>query len=105
MKTTLQTSELKQRHDSEPRAARRARSFPQTDHHYQSCRLSGGCGEPAKFDRSPFFQISNEYFADEAPRSFAVDAAVFSALVLTTILPIVNSVQAVATLLHHVPVL
>ena len=68
--------------------------------------MHGGCGTPAKFRGGiPFFQISNEYFAEEAPRSFAVDAGVFAALMLTALLPIVNGVQAVATLIHHLGVL
>ena len=71
----------------------------------RTCKLPGGCGEPVKFQGPSFFKISNDYFADEAPRSFAVEAVVFSALILTAILPIVNSAQAVATLIHHVGVL
>lgn len=67
--------------------------------------MLGGCGTPVKFHGPSFFEISNRYFADEAPRSFAVEAGVFAALILTAVLPIVNSVQAVATLIHHAGVL
>ncbi len=63
--------------------------------------MLGGCGTRVKFDGPSFFEISNRYFADEAPRSFAVEAGVFAALILTAVLPIVNSVQAVATLIHQ----
>jgi hypothetical protein len=66
--------------------------------------LLGGCGTPVKFHHPAFFEISNEYFAEEAPRGSAVDAAVFAALILTAILPIANGVQAVATLIHSVGV-
>jgi hypothetical protein len=105
MKTTVQTLDLKQRHESDRRVSRQGRNFPRPEQHYQSCQLAGNCGEPVKFQEPSFFEISNDYFADEAPRSFAVDAGVFSALILTALLPIVNSVQAVATLIHHVGVL
>jgi hypothetical protein len=105
MKTTIQILDLKQRHESDRRASRRERNFPQAEQHYQSCQLAGNCGEPVKFQEPSFFKISNDYFADEAPRGFAVDAVVFSALMLTVLLPIVNSVQAVATLIHYVGVL
>jgi hypothetical protein len=105
MKTTPQILDLNQRHGSDPRASRHGRTFPQTDQSYQSPTLLGSCGKPAKFDGPSFFEISNQYFADEAPRSFAVEAGVFAALILTAVLPIVNSVQAVATLIHNVGVL
>lgn len=105
MKTTAQIQDLNQRHASDPHASRRGRSFPQTDHSYQSSTLLGGCGKRVEFHGPSFLEISNRYFADEAPRSFAVEAGVFAALILTAVLPIVNSVQAVATLIHSVSVL
>ena len=105
MKTTPQILDLKKRHDSEPRALRHGRSFPRTDSRYQARTLPGNCGEPVSVHEPAFFEISNDYFADEAPRSFAMDAGVFATLMLTAILPIVNSVQAVATLIHNVGVL
>ena len=82
-----------------------ARGFPQIGHNYQSSQLVGSCGTPVKFDHPAFFEISNEYFAEEAARGFAVDAAVFAALIATALLPIVNGVQAVATLIHTLGVL
>ncbi|MEO6970155.1 MAG: hypothetical protein ABI217_04605 [Chthoniobacterales bacterium] len=105
MKTTTQILDHKQRHESDLRASRPGRNFPQIEQHYQTSKLPGSCGEPVKFQEPAFFKISNDYFADEAPRSFAVDAGVFAALILTALLPIVNSVQAVATLIHSVSVL
>ena len=102
MKTTPHIQNINQRHASEPRGSRAGRSFPQIEHNYQSPTLRGS---PAKFRGRSFYEISNKYFADEAPRSFAVDAAIFSALILTALLPIVNSVQAVATLIHSLGVL
>ena len=43
--------------------------------------------------------------AATAARSFLVDTGVFGALIATALLPIANSVQAVATLIHHLGVL
>ena len=105
MKTTPQILDLKQRHESDARASRHGRSFPQTDHHYQTCKMPGGCGEPVNFQGPAFFKISNDYFAEEEPRSFAIEAGIFAALLLTAILPIVNGVEAVATLIHSLGVL
>lgn len=105
MKTTPQILDRKERPSSDLRAARHGRTFPPTDHSYQSSTLSGSCGQPVKFHGPAFSEISSRYFADEEPRSFAVEAGIFAALILTTILPIVNSVQAVATLIDHIGVL
>ncbi len=105
MKNTPHILQLKRRYESDPRAARGQRSFPQTNHNYQSATKPGGCGTPVKFHRPAFSEISNEYFADEAARSFVVDAGVFAALMLASMLPIVNGVEAVATLIHSVGVL
>src|SRR4051794_9821888 len=106
MKTTPHIENPKQQNESDPRAQRRVRNFPRTTQGYQSATLVGNCGTPAKFCGEPaFFRLSNEYFAGEAARSFAADAGVFAALLLTTVLPIVNGVEAVATLIHYVGVL
>jgi len=106
MKTTPHIQNLKQRNESDPRTQRAGRTLPQVTQDYQSATLTGNCGTTAKFCGEPaFFRLSNEYFADEAARSFAADAGVFAALLLTAILPIVSGVDAIATLIHIVSVL
>ena len=105
MKTTPHIQQLDRRQKSDPRVARQGRSFPQTEQSYQSSQLLGVCGTPAKFHEPAFFEISSRYFAEEAPRNSVVDAGVFAALILTAMLPIVNGVQAVATLIHSLGVL
>lgn len=106
MNTTHQIQDLNQRHDANPRAERSGRSFPPINQNYQSATLHGTCGTPAKFrGGTPFFRISDQDFAEEAQRSFAMEAGIFAALILTTLLPIANSVQAIATLIHHLGVL
>jgi hypothetical protein len=97
--------QIDRRHESDPRTPRRGRTFPQTEQRYQSSRLLGVCGTPAKFHAPAFFEISNRYFAEEAPHNFAVDAGVFAALILTALLPIVNGVEAVSTLIRSLGVL
>lgn len=105
MKTTPHIQNLKQQNESDPRAQRRGQNFPHVTQNYQSATLTGNCGTPAKFCEPAFFRLSNEYFAEEAARSFAADAGVFAALLLTAILPIVSGVDAIATLIHIVGVL
>lgn len=104
MKTTLHLDQTHRRNLRDERTARR--SFPQIDHSYQSGTLQGACAAPAKFSRgSSFFRISNQYFAEEAPRNSLVDTGVFAALILSALLPIVNGVEAVAALIHTVGML
>ncbi len=105
MKNTPHTQNLSKRHQSENREDRNGQPLPEITHHFQASDFSGSCGKPAKFEHPAFSDISKDYFADEAPRGFAVDAALFAALIATALLPIVNSAQAVATLIHHIGVL
>jgi hypothetical protein len=105
MKNTPHIQEINRRHASEARSIDGTRSFPQMENHYRTSQLQGSCGTPATFHRPAFFEISNRYFAEEEARSFAVDAAVFAALIGTALLPIVNGVQAVATLIHTAGIL
>ena len=105
MKNIPHILQLNRRHESDSRHSRGGRNFPHTDQNYQTSKLLGGCGTPVEFHHPAFFEISNKYFAEEAARSFVVDTGVFAALILTTLLPIVNGVQAVATLIHSVGVL
>ena len=105
MKYTAHIQSADRRNEFNPRATRLGRTFPQTEQNYQSSQLLGACGTPAKFHRPAFFEISNRYFADEAQRSFAVDAGVFATLIVTAMLTIVNGIQAVAVLIHSMGVL
>ncbi len=105
MKTTLQIQNPDQRDESNPRAERHGAAFPQISHNYQGSQLAGRCGTPVKFQHPAFFEISNQYFADEGGRGFLIDAGVFAALILSAMLPIVNGVGAIATLIHTVGVL
>ena len=102
MKNTTHTLSQTKRHQSEQRILRTARSFPQVDHNLQGSCLSGACGAPAKFHSPAFSEISKDYFAEEEPRGFAVDTAVFAALIAAALLQIVNGGQAVAALIHSI---
>ncbi len=100
MKITSPIQTLKSRHESDPRSSRGAQRQPLPEQAYQNSQLLGSCGTPTKFHHPAFFELSKKYFADEAPRGFALEASVFATLILTALLPIVNGLQAVATLLH-----
>ncbi len=106
MKNTPQILPSNRRLESDPRASRRGRNFPPAHQNYQNDTLLGSCGTTAKFARGPsFFRISDDYFAHEAPRSSAIDAGVFAALIISAMLAIVNGVEAVSVLIRSVGVL
>lgn len=47
-----------------------------------------------------FRDLSGGYFNNEAPRAFATEAAVFGAILLTVIVPLINSASAVMHLVR-----
>jgi hypothetical protein len=102
MKDPTHTLNLTKRHQSEQRVVRNGRRLPHIEAHLHANTLTGGCGAAAKFERASFYKISNQYFAEEAPRSFAVETGVFAALIAMALLPIVNGIQAVAALIHTI---
>ncbi len=105
MKNTPHTQILSKRHESENRERTSSARCPEFNQHFQPAQFTGGCGIPAKFERPSFNDISKDYFATEEPRGFAVDAAVFAALIALAVLPIVNSIQAVAPFIQHLGLL
>ncbi|MBA3961853.1 MAG: hypothetical protein H0X40_08130 [Chthoniobacterales bacterium] len=104
MKNTLHTHNLSKRHQSEVRDGRNAARAFAIAPQFQANNFTGGCGKPVKFETA-FRDISKDYFAEEAPRGFAVEASLFAGLVAMALFPIVNSAQAVATLVHHLGLL
>lgn len=102
MKSTHQLPSIVRRHLSHDGKSRVGRSLPLVSQYYQTPVMHGGCGSPSKFRRPAFFQLSSDYFANEAPRGFAVEAVIFSALIFTAVLPIVNGVQAMVALAHNI---
>jgi hypothetical protein len=105
MKNTPHTQSLSKRHQTEARERQNGARFPEISASYQASSLPSTCGKPASFDSSAFSDISRDYFAAEEPRGFAVEAAVFAALIATALLPIVNGAQAVAALIQHTGIL
>jgi len=95
MKPTIQFIK-KSSHDL--RASRRSSSFPKTDYSLQAGAITGG-GRCFGSRRPSFRSISQDYFQNEAPYSFASEAALFSVIVMTAAVPILNSASA---LLHLV---
>ena len=55
----------------------------------------GGRGKTIRFR-----DLSGGYFNDEAPRAFASEAVVFGAILLTVVVPLINSASAVMDLVR-----
>ena len=86
MKPTLQTENLNQRG---------GRAFPKTDYSYHCATLSdfdSRCGK----NSVSFRAISGEYFKSEARQDFVSEAVFFSLIILTSAIPIISSVHALA---------
>ena len=97
MKPTIQFNE-KSRCNFSERESRKGSALPKTDYSFQAAsnggsRCLGSC-------RSSFRAISQEYFENEAPRSFASEAALFVVIVMTAALPIINSASALVHLVR-----
>ncbi len=105
MKNTPHTQNLSKRHQTEIRDRSNSARQPEVAANYQSNNFTGSCGKPVKFEHPSFADISKDYFAAEEPRGFAVDAAVFAALIAMAVLPIVNGFQAVAPFVRHLGLL
>ena len=101
MKPTIQFNE-KSRRDLTDRDFRKGSALPKTDYSRQAGSLGGRCfgsHEPS------FRSISQDYFKNEARRSFASEAFLFAVIVVTAGLPILNSASAMMHLVRSFGVL
>ena len=98
MKPTIQFNEKSHR-DFSDRESHQGSVLPKTDYSFQAASVVNG-GGPCFGSRRPSFRsISQDYFKNEARHSFAGEAALFTVIVMTAAVPIINSVSA---LLHLV---
>ncbi len=98
MKPTVQFNE-KSRRDLSDRGFRKGSLLPQTDYSFQASSLPNG-GRCFDGRRPSFRAISQEYFKNEEPRSFAGEAALFVVIVMTAALPIINSASGLVHLVR-----
>lgn len=97
MKPTTQFNE-KSRAFSD-RESRCGATVPKTDYSFQAASVANGGGRCFGSCRPSFRSISQDYFKNEARHSFAGEAALFTVIVITAGVPILNSASA---LLHLV---
>ena len=99
MKPTIQFNE-KSRRDLSDRKFRQGSLLPKTDYSFQAASMTSGGGRCFGVRRPSFRAISQEYFKNEEPRSFAGEAALFVVIVMTAALPIINSASALTHLVR-----
>ena len=99
MKPTIQFNE-KSCGDFRERESRKGSAFPKTDYSFQAASAANGSSRCFGSCQSSFRAISQEYFENEAPRSFASEAALFVVIVMTAALPIINSASALVHLVR-----
>ena len=85
-----------------PNTQPNARRFPLVDYHYQAPMLNGSSAPCLKTSRS-LRDITRDYFDAEADREFISEAAVFTALIVMAIVPIVAGISAVLQLFGALP--
>ncbi len=79
-----------------------ARKFPLVEFQYQASSLEDLTGRCAKLSNS-FRDISRDYFDSEDNKDFVSNAAIFGALIVSALVPIVAGVNAVMQLCNQVP--
>ena len=79
-----------------------ARKFPLVDYHYHAPMLNGSSAPCLQTSKS-LRDITRDYFDAEADREFMIEAAVFTALIVMAIMPIVTGISAVLQLLGTLP--
>ena len=99
MKPTIQFN-AKSRPDASDREMRKGSALPKTDYSFQAASVANGGSLCFGSCRPSFRAISQDYFENEARRSFASEAACFSVIVMTCALPILNSASALVHLVR-----
>ena len=79
-----------------------ARKFPLVDYHYHAPMLNGSSAPCLQTSKS-LRDITRDYFDAEADREFLSEAAVFTALIVMAIMPIVTGISAMLQLLSTLP--
>jgi hypothetical protein len=79
-----------------------ARKFPLVEYHYHAQTLSSSSARCTKTSKS-LRDISRDYFDAEAKHDFLSEAAMFTALVLMSIVPVVTGASGVLELFRTLP--
>jgi hypothetical protein len=78
------------------------KQFPLIDYNYHSMSLDGCNGRCVRLPS--LRNISREYFDKEAHRSFAAEAVLFGAMIVTAAVPIVSGAHAIIELCRTIAI-
>jgi hypothetical protein len=101
MKPTIQFNQ-KSRRDFSDRESRNGSALPKTDYSFHAASATKGSGRCFGACRQSFRAISQDYFENEAPRSFVGEATLFSVITITAALPILSSAIALMHLVRSI---
>jgi hypothetical protein len=79
---------------------RRGPKFPKTDYSYQASSISSMGGRCFGSRRPSIRAISQDYFKNEARQSFVTEAALFSVIVITAAVSLINSAAGLVHLVR-----
>lgn len=104
MKPTCQLNQ-KSRRDSRDRAFRQGSWLPLTDYSFQAPAVANKGGRCYGSRRPSICSISQDYFKNEARHDFVREAVLFSVIVVTAAVPIINSARELLHLVRSFGVL
>jgi hypothetical protein len=81
-----------------PKIAAKSNRFPLIDCNYRPMTLDGCQGRCVKTAPPHFWNISGQYFKNEARHDFLVEAVCFAIIIITAAVPLVSATNAVVEL-------
>jgi hypothetical protein len=73
----------------------RSRRFPVTDYNYHSVAFEGSSGRYVHTRARSFWNITGDYYKNEARQDFWGEASLWAVLALTAFLPLISNAHAV----------
>jgi len=104
MKPTIQIDQTSRR-DLYDREIGKGSLFPKTDYGFQAASAGTSSGHCFSVRRPSFRAISENYFQNESRRNFAGEAMLFLVIVMTAVLPIINSASVLAQMVRSFAVI
>jgi len=78
--------------------AGKSKRFPLTDCNYRPMTLDEYQGRCVKTGTPRFWNISSQYFKNEARHDFLIEAVCFAVIIITAAMPLVSAANAVVEL-------
>ena len=94
MKPTFTAIDYASRHDSFNPIMRKGARTPTTDYNYHSVPLEHSSAKYASTSPQSFWNITGDYFKNEARYEFFAEAAVFGVIIITAFLPLISNAHA-----------